>query len=110
MAFWRDDLIHVNGFNEAMTGWGREDTELVIRAFHAGLFRRDVRFSALATHLYHRTRKHVINNPNDRIVDETRARELTRCEKGLEAHLAEFIVPPADLRSAEAVAVAPIQA
>lgn len=109
MAFWRDDLLRLNGFNEAMTGWGREDTELVIRAFHAGLFRRDVRFSALATHLHHRTRKQVINNPNDRIVDETRARTLIRCEKGLEAHLGEFIAPPADLRSAEAVAVAPIQ-
>jgi glycosyltransferase involved in cell wall biosynthesis len=98
MAFWRDDLLRLNGFNEAMTGWGREDTELAIRAFHAGLLRRELRFSALATHLYHPTRKHVVGNPNDLIVDDTRARGLVRCEQGVDGHLAEFAQPPADLR------------
>ncbi|WP_460876522.1 glycosyltransferase [Rhodanobacter koreensis] len=98
MAFWRDDLLRVNGFNEAMTGWGREDTELAARAFHAGLLRRDLRFSALAVHLHHPTRKHVVDNPNDRIVDDTRARQLVRCERGLDLHLAEFAAAPADLR------------
>jgi len=99
MSFWRDDLLRLNGFNEAMTGWGREDTELAVRAFHAGLQRRDVRFSALATHLYHRTRKHVVGNPNDRIVEDTRSRKLVRCELGVEQHLSEFAEAPADLRS-----------
>jgi len=99
MGFWRDDLLRLNGFNEAMTGWGREDTELVVRAFHAGLLRRELRFSALATHLYHPTRKHVVDNPNDRIVDDTRSRRLVRCECGVDRHLAEFIRPPADLRA-----------
>lgn len=98
MAFWREDLLRLNGFNEAMTGWGREDTELAVRAFHAGLRRRELRFSALATHLYHPTRKHVVDNPNDRIVDDTRARGLIRCERGVDQHLAEFARPPADLR------------
>lgn len=100
MAFWRDDLLRLNGFNEAMTGWGREDTELAVRAFHAGLLRRDLRFSALAVHLHHATRKHVVGNPNDRIVDDTRARRLLRCERGVDQHLAEFVGPPADLRPA----------
>ncbi|AND70199.1 glycosyl transferase family 2 [Dyella thiooxydans] len=110
MGFWRDDLLRVNGFNEAMTGWGREDTELAIRAFHAGLSRRDVRFSALATHLYHPTRKCIVDNPNDRVVEDTRARNLVRCEMGVAAHLREFIAPPADLRSVGASAGAPIHA
>jgi glycosyltransferase involved in cell wall biosynthesis len=98
MAFWRDDLLRLNGFNEAMTGWGREDTELAVRAFHMGLQRRDLRFSALATHLHHRTRKHVLDNPNDRIVDDTRARRLIQCELGIDQHLSEFAIAPADLR------------
>ncbi|MEO6801130.1 MAG: glycosyltransferase family 2 protein [Rhodanobacter sp.] len=99
MAFWRDDLMRVNGFNEAMTGWGREDTELALRAFHAGMLRRDLRLGGLAMHLYHRTRKHLVDNPNDRIVDETRRGTLVRCERGLEQHLAEFTSAPMDLRS-----------
>jgi glycosyltransferase involved in cell wall biosynthesis len=100
MGFWRDDLLKLNGFNEGMTGWGREDTELVTRAFHAGIQRRDVRFSALATHLYHRTRKNIVDNPNDRILDDTRQRGLVRCESGVDQHLAEFATPPADVRPA----------
>ena len=99
MGFWREDLLRLNGFNEAMTGWGREDTELVARAFHAGLRRRDVRFSALAVHLYHPTRKNIIDNPNDVILADTRAAARVRCELGLEQHLAEFVGPLADLRS-----------
>jgi glycosyltransferase involved in cell wall biosynthesis len=102
MGFWRDDLIRLNGFNEGMTGWGREDTELVTRAFHAGLQRRDLRFSALATHLYHRTRKNLVDNPNDRILDETRKLGLIRCELGVDRHLAEFTTPPPDVRMASA--------
>jgi glycosyltransferase involved in cell wall biosynthesis len=102
MGFWREDLLALNGFNEGMTGWGREDTELVTRAFHAGLLRRDLRFSALATHLYHRTRKNIVDNPNDRILDETRRLGLVRCESGVDQHLAEFVTPPADERPASA--------
>ncbi|MEP6898657.1 MAG: glycosyltransferase family 2 protein [Rhodanobacter sp.] len=98
MGFWRTDLLRLNGFNEAMTGWGREDTELVARAFHAGLRRRDVRFSALAVHLFHPTRKHLVDNPNDRILEDTRARQLIRCEQGLDRHRAEFAQAPVDLR------------
>jgi glycosyltransferase involved in cell wall biosynthesis len=100
MGFWRDDLIRLNGFNEAMTGWGREDTELVARAFHAGLLRRDVRFSALAFHLWHRTRKNVVDNPNDRVLAATRASGVTRCAEGLDRHLAEFAQPPVEPRPA----------
>jgi len=82
-----------------MTGWGREDTELAVRAFHAGLLRRDLRLSGLAAHLYHRTRKHVVGNPNDHILEDTRRQRLIRCEKGVGQHLGEFATAPADLRA-----------
>jgi hypothetical protein len=94
MGFWREDLIRLNGFNEAMTGWGREDTELAVRAFHAGLLRRDLRFSALAFHLFHHTRKHVVDNPNDRVLAATRASGVVRCMTGLDHHIPDFVEPP----------------
>ena len=99
MGFWRDDLLRLNGFNEAMTGWGREDTELAIRAFHAGLLRRDVRFSALAYHLHHTSRKNVVDNPNDRIVEATRASGIARCEEGIAQHLGQTDLSSADMLS-----------
>jgi glycosyltransferase involved in cell wall biosynthesis len=99
MAFWRDDLLRLNGFNEAMIGWGREDTELAVRAFHVGLLRRDVRFSALATHIFHPTRKHdQRDNPNDHILAATRAQRLLRCRWGVAQHLHAFAMAPPDLR------------
>jgi glycosyltransferase involved in cell wall biosynthesis len=101
-GFWRDDLIALNGFNEAMTGWGREDNELGLRAFHLGRKRRDLRFAGLAVHLWHATRKNVIDNPNDAVLAATRASGATRCTLGLDQHLAEFAAPPADLRDAVA--------
>jgi glycosyltransferase involved in cell wall biosynthesis len=99
-GFWREDLLALNGFNEAMTGWGREDNELALRAFHMGLQRRDLRFAGLATHLWHPTRKNVIDNPNDAVLAATRASAAVRCDMGLDQHLHEFATPPADLRAA----------
>jgi glycosyltransferase involved in cell wall biosynthesis len=107
MAFWRDDLVRLNGFNEAMTGWGREDTELAVRAFHAGLLRRDLRLGGLAVHLYHRTRKHLIDNPNDRILAQARSNGLVRCERGVQQYLAEFASAPMDLRAVSLLAPVP---
>ena len=97
-GFWRDDLLALNGFNEAMTGWGREDNELALRAFHMGLRRRDLRFSGLAVHLWHTTRKNIVDNPNDAVLAATRASGAVRCAIGLDQHLAEFATPPPDLR------------
>jgi predicted glycosyltransferase involved in capsule biosynthesis len=34
MSFWKEDLIKVNGYDEEMTGWGREDSEISARLVH----------------------------------------------------------------------------
>jgi glycosyltransferase involved in cell wall biosynthesis len=94
-AFWRDDLVALNGFNEGMEGWGLEDAELVQRAFHLGLWRRDLRMGAAAVHLWHPP--HVLggDNPNWSVIRDVEARRLIRCERGLADHLpgAERAVP-----------------
>lgn len=89
LAFWRDDLVRLNGFNEAMEGWGLEDAELAARAFHAGLVRRDLRLGGSAVHLWHPPKRLAADNPNWPILDDTVARRLVRCERGLEPHLHE---------------------
>ena len=86
-AFWRKDAILVNGFNEDFVGWGREDSEFTVRLLNAGLRRQNVKFNALAYHLYHpiSDRKHL--RENDRILQETIDRRLIWCEHGLDQHL-----------------------
>jgi glycosyltransferase involved in cell wall biosynthesis len=53
-AAWRADLERVNGFDEAYSGWGLEDSDLVIRLLHAGIRHKSARFAAPVFHLWHK--------------------------------------------------------
>ena len=86
-GWWRADLVAINGFDERMQGWGREDDELAARAFNAGMRKISLRFAGLAIHLHHAERHLDPAGPNDRILAETRASGRVRCEAGLDAHL-----------------------
>jgi glycosyltransferase involved in cell wall biosynthesis len=104
MSAWREDLLIVNGFDERFEGYGGEDQELAKRLRHAGIRRRQLKFAGLAIHLHHRTRAPDDPNdmtlPNNRLLAETMATHAIRCERGVDAHLAEFAEPPPDLRTA----------
>ena len=41
LAVWKKDLEKVNGFDESFTGWGHEDSDLVVRLFNAGVMRKE---------------------------------------------------------------------
>lgn len=86
-AFWREDAVRVNGFNEEFIGWGREDSEFTARLMNIGIRRQNIKFNALAYHLYHpiSDRKHLAENDN--ILQRTIDRNLRSCEYGLEQHL-----------------------
>ena len=45
-------LIRINGFDESYEGWGREDSDLTARMFHAGLKRQNLR-GLPVLHLWH---------------------------------------------------------
>jgi len=52
-SFWRADLERVDGFETSFTGWGLEDSDLVIRLIRAGVRRKDGRFATGVLHLWH---------------------------------------------------------
>lgn len=54
MAFWRKDLIMVNGYDNTLRGWGHEDEELSWRLVNYGIRKKIVKFSAIAYHLFHK--------------------------------------------------------
>ncbi len=54
LSAWRDDLLRVNGLDESYTGWGLEDSDLVIRMLRAGIKNKSARFSVPVFHLWHR--------------------------------------------------------
>jgi glycosyltransferase involved in cell wall biosynthesis len=53
LSAWRDDLVRVNGFDQAYSGWGLEDSDLVIRLLHAGVKHKSARFATPLFHLWH---------------------------------------------------------
>jgi glycosyltransferase involved in cell wall biosynthesis len=53
LAVWRSDLQRIDGFDASFRGWGREDSDLLIRLLHCGVRRKDGRFATGVIHLWH---------------------------------------------------------
>jgi glycosyltransferase involved in cell wall biosynthesis len=53
MAFFKKDLLKVNGYNESFTGWGSEDREVAIRLINTGIKKQFLKNSGICYHLYH---------------------------------------------------------
>ncbi|MEO8451494.1 MAG: glycosyltransferase family 2 protein [Gemmatimonadota bacterium] len=87
LACWRSDAIAVNGYDERMVGWGREDDEFAQRLLNAGLRKRRLRFSGIVYHLHHEPRPRPEQGSNDEILRASQATGIVRCELGLEQHL-----------------------
>jgi glycosyltransferase involved in cell wall biosynthesis len=101
-AYWKSDLLRVNGFNEAFVGWGREDNEIAARLYNVGVLRRNLKFQALAIHLHHPPRHPSGTNPNDAILHQAIERGETWCRLGLDRHAAPLLQPrQAEPREAE---------
>ena len=54
LSAWRTDLLKVNGLDESYSGWGLEDSDLVIRLLRSGIKRKSARFAAPLLHLWHK--------------------------------------------------------
>tara|TARA_R110002074_G_scaffold198953_2_gene366666 strand:+ start:317 stop:1138 length:822 start_codon:yes stop_codon:yes gene_type:complete len=54
LSAWKQDLLAVNGFDEDYTGWGMEDSDLVLRLIRNGIYHKDARFAAAVFHIWHR--------------------------------------------------------
>jgi hypothetical protein len=53
LGMWKKDFFAVNGFDELYSGWGYEDSDLVIRLIRNHVLRKDGRFAIPIFHLWH---------------------------------------------------------
>lgn len=83
MAFFKADALKVNGFNNDFVGWGREDSEFVLRLFNAGIKRAELKFGAIAFHLYHHEAKRDNLDKNDKILQQIQQDKTITCANGL---------------------------
>lgn len=87
LSFYRSDFIAVNGYNEDMTGWGREDSELAIRMLNNGLQSKRLRYRGIVYHIWHKTSSKSSLNINEQIQQEAINQNIKRCENGINKYL-----------------------
>lgn len=87
LSVWMNDLKNINGFDESYTGWGLEDSDLVIRLLRAGVKHKSARFSSPVFHLWHpdNDRSHLAEN--DRMLTALIASDSIRAKTGLDQYL-----------------------
>jgi glycosyltransferase involved in cell wall biosynthesis len=84
LAVWRSDLARVNGFDQSFTGWGHEDSDLVVRLFNAGVLRKDGAFATEVYHLWHHENRRDQATSNRKVVLQRAADGTTRAVAGLD--------------------------
>ena len=87
LAFFKQDCISVNGFNNEFEGWGREDSEFAIRLFNSGINRKKLRFNAIQFHLWHAENIRVSLRQNDVILNSSINNNSKWCNNGIEKYL-----------------------
>jgi glycosyltransferase involved in cell wall biosynthesis len=85
LGIWRADLDRVDGFDSDYAGWGREDSDLLVRLLHADVKRKDGVFATGVLHLWHPAADRSWLPDNDRKLDEARVGQRIRAVRGLSA-------------------------
>ena len=86
MSFWKKDLIAVNGYDEDMIGWGREDSEISVRLVNSGIKKERIKFGAIQYHQYHPMNSRSGLNKNEEVLKETVQQKRKRCKNGLTSY------------------------
>ena len=87
IAFFKQDCININGFNNEFEGWGREDSEFVLRLFNNGIYRKNVRFNAIQYHLWHKEIDRTSLDFNNQLLQNSIKNKLKVCKKGINKYI-----------------------
>lgn len=92
MAFWREDLVRVNGYNEVFQAWGREDNEIAVRLLNAGLRKRAAKFGGVVFHIHHKEVDRGGCKENDEYLTSALRHNTVYCSEGLHQYAAPNLV------------------
>jgi glycosyltransferase involved in cell wall biosynthesis len=87
LSAYRKDLLTVNGLDESYTGWGLEDSDLVIRLLRAGIRHKSARFSVPVLHLWHKENDRSDLVQNQQRLNAALAATHIRAERGVDQYL-----------------------
>jgi glycosyltransferase involved in cell wall biosynthesis len=83
LAMWRCDLDRVDGFDADYSGWGKEDSDVIVRLLHAGLRRKDGVFATGVLHLWHPEAARDALPANERKLADMMASDRIQARHGL---------------------------
>ena len=87
MGFYKQDCININGFNNDFEGWGREDSEFIVRLLNSGINRKNVHFNAIQFHLWHNDNSRDSLEKNNLILKEAINNCNNWCDNGINRYL-----------------------
>lgn len=87
MAFWKADLLKINGYNEQIRGWGSEDEELVIRLMKSGTRKLFMKMSGIVFHIWHKAASRDREEENKRTMQQAIHSKTYRCVKGIDQYV-----------------------
>lgn len=87
LAMWRSDFDAVDGFDATYNGWGREDSDLLVRLLNSGIRRKDGNFATGVLHLWHAAADRAFLTANDERLSRAIAERRVFALEGL-SHLA----------------------
>lgn len=85
LAVWRADLDAVDGFDADYVGWGKEDSDVIVRLLHAGVRRLDGNFATGVVHLWHPEADRSALTDNERKLGAIVTGRGVRARRGLSA-------------------------
>jgi glycosyltransferase involved in cell wall biosynthesis len=85
LAIWRRDLLTVDGYDADYAGWGKEDSDIVVRLLRAGVARKDGNFATGVIHLWHAEADRSALPENERKLAQIIEGESIRARRGLSA-------------------------
>jgi len=87
MSFYKEDCLNINGFNNDIEGWGREDSEFVVRLLNSGINRKNVRFNMIQFHLWHKEVTRDSLGQNDATLHSAIDNHVNWCDNGISKYL-----------------------
>lgn len=87
MAFWRDDVIRINGYNENFWQWGHEDAEFGLRLHFAGVKKKTLKMGGCVYHLHHKWNSKNGEQRNLMELQKVKDNHLSWCDNGIDKYL-----------------------
>lgn len=87
IGVWKSDFVRVNGFDEAFSGWGHEDSDFAVRLIRAGIRLKDGRFAVPVLHLWHKENDRAQQPENWARLEVTLKGHHVRATLGLDQYL-----------------------